>query len=116
MDMMRATIVESGIDDNLWPEIVLAMTYIKNLQPTRALKGLISLIEMPNQALPDLHHLRILGYNIYVFLHKEKQSLKSANKEARALRRKFVGFNGHTVHMVHIKVLKISLPRRQYLS
>ena len=103
MDMMRATIVESGIDDNLRPEIVLAMTYIKNLQPTRALKGLISLIEMANQALPELHHLFILGSNIYVFLHKGKQSLKSANWEARALRRKFVGFNGHTVPMVHIK-------------
>lgn len=31
MDMVRATILKSGIDDTFWPEIVLAMTYVKNL-------------------------------------------------------------------------------------
>lgn len=30
MDMTRATILEGNIDNNLWPELVLAMTYIKN--------------------------------------------------------------------------------------
>lgn len=79
----------------LWPEIVLAMAYIKNLRPTRALEGYISPIEMQNQALPDLHHLRILGSNVYVFLHKEEQSLKSAKWEARALKGMLVGFDGH---------------------
>ena len=76
--MVRATILEGGIDDTLWPEIVLAITYIKNLQPTRALKGSINLIEIQNQAFPDLHHLRILGSNVYIFLYEEEESLKSA--------------------------------------
>ena len=48
MGMVRATIFEGRIDDTLWPEIVLAMTYIKNLRPTRVLKGSISPIEMQN--------------------------------------------------------------------
>ncbi len=69
--MVKATILEGGINDTLRPEIVLAMTFINNLQPTRALKGFISLIQMQNQALLDLHHLRILGSNVYVFPHKE---------------------------------------------
>ena len=43
MDMVRATILEDGIDDTLWPEIVLAMTHIKNLRPIRALESFISL-------------------------------------------------------------------------
>lgn len=78
MDMVRATILEGGIDNTLWPKIVLAITYIKNLRPTQALEGNISPIEMRNQALPDFQHLCILGFNVYVFLHKEEQSLKSA--------------------------------------
>lgn len=30
MDMTRATIFKGKIDDELWPELVLAMTYIKH--------------------------------------------------------------------------------------
>ncbi len=103
MDMVRATILEGGIDDTLWPEIILAMTHIKNLRPTQGLEGFISPIEMQNQAIPDLHHLRIFGSNVYVFLHEEERSLKSAKWEARALRRKLVGFDGHTIYRVHIE-------------
>ncbi len=77
-DMVRATILEWGIDDTLWPEIVLAMTHIKNLRPKRALEEFICPIEMQNQAILDLHHLHILGSDVYIFLHKEEQSLKSA--------------------------------------
>lgn len=36
--MIRATILESNIDDNLWPELVLAVTYIKNNWLTRVFK------------------------------------------------------------------------------
>lgn len=52
--MVRATILERGSDDILWPEIVLAMTHVKNLRPTRALEGNISPKEMQNQVLPDV--------------------------------------------------------------
>ena len=58
---------------------------------------------MQNQAISDLHHLRILSSNVYVFFHEEKRSLKSAKWEARALRWKFVGFDGHTIYRVHIE-------------
>lgn len=75
--MVRATILKKGIDDILWLKIILAMTHIKNLRPIKVLKGFISLIEMQNQAIPDLYLLCIIGSNIYVFLYKEKQSLKS---------------------------------------
>lgn len=30
MDMTRATILKGNINDNLWPEVVLVMIYIKN--------------------------------------------------------------------------------------
>ncbi len=101
--MKRATILEGGIDDMLWPEIVLAITHIKNLRPIQALEGFISPIELQNQAIPDLYHLCILGSNRYVFLHKEERSLKSAKWEVYALRGKLVGFNDHSIYRVHIK-------------
>ena len=33
MDMTRATILEGNIDDDLWPELILAMTYINVNDP-----------------------------------------------------------------------------------
>lgn len=54
MDIVRGTILEGGINDTLWPKIVLAMTHVKNLRPTRAFKDNSSPIEMQNQALPDV--------------------------------------------------------------
>ena len=38
MDMARATILDRTIDDDLWPEIILAMTYVKNVRPTSSLE------------------------------------------------------------------------------
>lgn len=37
MDMTCASILEGNIDDDLWPEILLAINYIKNNRPTKAL-------------------------------------------------------------------------------
>lgn len=101
--MVQAMILEEDIDNNLWPEIVLAMIHVKNLQPTRALKSSISPIEMQDQALLTLQYLWILGSNIYIFLYEEEQSLKSAKWEARALKNKLVGFDGHIIYRVYIK-------------
>lgn len=46
IEMVKATILERGINDTFWLEIVLVMTYIKNLQPIWALKNSISPIEI----------------------------------------------------------------------
>ncbi len=35
--MTRVTILKRNIDDELWSEIILAMTYVKNNRPTKAL-------------------------------------------------------------------------------
>lgn len=37
MDMTRATILEGNIDNELWPELVLVITYVKNNWPTKVL-------------------------------------------------------------------------------
>ncbi len=115
MEIVRVIILEGEINDTLLSEMVMAMIHIKNLRPTRALKGSISPIKMQNQALPDLHPLRILGSNVYVFLHKKEQSLKSAKWKAHALWEKLVRFDNHIIYRVHIedqnKVIWVQNPR-----
>lgn len=102
MDITRATILESNIDDNLWPELILAMTYIKNNRPTKALQNL-SLYESYTHELPDLSHLRVLGSTVYVFFHEEERTLKSEKWASRALKGTLVGYDGHTIYWVYLK-------------
>lgn len=78
MEMVRATILEGDMDNTLWPEVVLAMTHLKNLWPTQALEGAISPFEKQENTQPSFQHLRVLGSTVYVFLHKEERTLKSA--------------------------------------
>ena len=104
MDMTRATILEGNIDDELWPEIVLAMTYIKNNRPTKALPSNSTPHEVQNpENTTDVSHLRVLGSTVYVFLHGEERSRKSEKWAPRALKGTLVGYDGHTIHRVHIK-------------
>ena len=73
--MTRATILERNINDDLWPELVLAMTYVKNNWLTRAVQKF-----SPHKAyihtLSNLSHLRVLGSTVYAFPYKEGQTLK----------------------------------------
>ena len=103
MDMTRATILEGNINDKLWPELVLAMTYIKNSKPIRALANNLSFYEAHFHKKPDFLHLQILGSTIYVLLHEEKCSIKSEKWVSQALRGTLVGFDGHTIYKVYIK-------------
>lgn len=42
MDMTSMTILKENIDNNLWRELILAITYVKNNQPTRAIQNFSS--------------------------------------------------------------------------
>lgn len=77
MDMTGAIIFKGNINDDLQPELLLAMTYVKNNQPMRVLQNHLSPYEVYTHELPYLSHLQILGSTVYIFLHKEKQTLKS---------------------------------------
>ncbi len=102
MDMTRAIIPEGSLDDKLWPEAVFAMTYVKNVRPTKALGGDSSYHAL--QAIqPDIQHLRVLGSTVYVLLHEEERELKSEKWNPRALRGTLVGYDGHTIYRVHIR-------------
>ncbi len=77
MDITRATILEGNIDDELWPEIILAMTPIKNNRLTRVLPSNTTPHKAQSQEEADISHLRLLDFKVYVFLHEEKRSWKS---------------------------------------
>lgn len=102
MDMTRTTIFERNIDDDPWPEIIPAMTQVKNVKPTSALER-----GNPHQTLhdspPSVNHLRVLGSMVYVFIYKEEQNLKLEKFEAQALKGIFIGYNGHTIYRVFIR-------------
>lgn len=73
--MTRATILEKNIDNNFWSELVLTMTYVKNSLLTKALQN-VSRYKVFAWDHPDILHLWVIGYTVYVFLYREKQSLK----------------------------------------
>ncbi len=102
MNMTRATILEGNIDDDLLPEFVFAMTYVKNCRPTKALQNL-SPYEALTRDHPDISHLEILSSTVYVFLHEEEQSLKSEMWAPKALKGTLVGYDGHTIYRVYLK-------------
>lgn len=102
INMSRATILEDNIDNDLWPKLILAMTYIKNSQPTRALQN-ISLYKAHFHGKPNLTYLQILGFTIYVLLHEEERLMISEKWAPRALKDILVGYDRHTIYKVHIK-------------
>ena len=87
MEIVRAIILERELDETLWLEVVLPMTHIKNLRPMQALERSISPAEMHDKDFPNLHHLRILGSTVHIFLHKEEWTLKSAKWDTKVLKK-----------------------------
>lgn len=56
MDMTRVIILKGNIDNDLWPELVFAMIYIKNSWPTQTFEN-ISLYKAQFYKQPDLTYL-----------------------------------------------------------
>lgn len=102
MEMAQESIIERGIDDSFWLKVILAMTYVKNLRPTKALQSLNPYQEL-FKTLPNLAHLQVLGSTIYILIHEEEREFKSEKFVPRALKGKLVGFDGHTIYRVHIE-------------
>lgn len=102
IDITRAIILEDNINDDLWPEFVLVMTYIKNSRPTRALQ-VLSFYKLYSHKPSDLAHLQILGSTVYIFLHEEEQTLRSEKWAPRALKETLVDHNDYTIYRIHLK-------------
>ena len=104
MDITRATIPEGNFDDKLWPEIIFTMTYIKNNFPIKALASNTILYKAPSQEnTTDVSYFCVLDSTIYVFFHKKERSRKSKKWATKVLKIALMGYDGHTIHRLHIK-------------
>lgn len=59
MEMTHPTILKRNINNHLWPKVVQAITHVKNIRPTKALKR-ESQYQALNKEQFDLSHLQIL--------------------------------------------------------
>ena len=100
--MTRVIILKGNIDDGMWPELIFAITYIRNNRPTRVLQNL-SPHKILLQKFLTLSYLQILGSRVYVLLHKEAELMKSEKWTSRALNGVLVGYYSHIIHRVYIK-------------
>lgn len=100
--MTKATILESNINNKLRPDLVLARIYVKNNWLIKALQNL-SLHKVLFQKSPNLSHLQILSFTVYVLLYKEKRLMKSKKWAPKALKKVLVDYDSHTIYRVFIK-------------
>lgn len=96
MDMIWVTVLEGNHDANLWPKVILAMTYIKNVQSIKALEG-NNPYSVQNNTNLDIEYLQVLSSTIYVFFHKEEQALKSEKWQLEALRETLIEYDGYII-------------------
>ena len=105
MGMTRCTIIEGGIPDYLWTEVVLAMVHTKNVRPTNALSGK-SPFEIYESKPLSLNHLRVLGSTVYVLVHREERvgaNSKSVKFSPRAQHGILCGYDGCTTYRVFLE-------------
>ena len=65
IDMTKATILKNNINYKICPKLILAITYVRNNQPTKVLQNLSFHKILLSEPL-NLPHLQILGSIVYV--------------------------------------------------
>lgn len=103
LDMTRVTILKRNIDNKLYPELMLAMTYVKNNWPIRALKNCISPHKAYTKKVSNLAYFWILGSTVYILIYKKERLMKSKKWAPKALKGVLVGYNSHIIYQIHIK-------------
>lgn len=78
------------------------MTQMKNVKLTKTFEG-----KTPSKAhfkkLPNINYLQVLKSTVYIFIHKEKQILKSEKFETQALNGLLIRYNRHTIYEIFIQ-------------
>lgn len=76
---------------------MLVMTYIKNNWSIRVVQNLSS-YKFHTHKPSNLAHFQVLDFIIYVFLHTEKQTLKSEKLAPRVPKETLVDYDSHTIY------------------
>lgn len=102
MHITRTTILKENIEDKLWLDLVLVITYIKNNRATKALANDLRPNEAHFYEKPNLSYVQIPVSIIYILHHKEECIMQSVMWVSRVLKGILVGFNRHIIYRVYI--------------
>lgn len=94
-EMTRTMILDSGLPKNLWPDIMIHATWIKNRVPHSGLNGK-SPYEQLYKEIPDISNVPAIGAKIYVL----DETGKPKKLDAKAAPFKFLGFDGATTKTI----------------
>ena len=95
--MVKTAILAGNIPDSLWPDITLAMAYVKNRRPTSFLAGKTPYEVLYNGA-PKLVNLHPLGATVYAVKDKKNQNHLTPNSDKGIV----IGYDGDTIYRVWI--------------
>lgn len=93
MDITHATIFDGNIDNNLWPEIILAITQVKNVRINSSFEDKNPYKVYFNKT-SEISHLHNLGFIVYVLIYEEEQNLKFKKFKAQTLKDTLVKYDG----------------------
>lgn len=99
--MIKTALLAAGIPDFLWPDVALAMVYIKNRRPTSYLNGL-SPFESLHRGAPKMSNLYPLGVTVYVVKDSKYKDHLTPNADKGIL----IGYDGDTIYRVWIPEAK----------
>ena len=72
MEAVKAMIHDQDLPIHLWAEASMTVVYVQNISPHKVL-GNKTLEEMFTGENPEVIHLRIFGFPVYVHVPKEKR-------------------------------------------
>jgi hypothetical protein len=79
MAKVRVILVDAKLPAYLWDYLVEIVAYLTNRSPSAVIGGITPLQKLTNK-LPDLSHLRILGYRVWAYLDKAKRDSKLSER------------------------------------
>ena len=104
LEKVRALVKEAGLDIKLWPLAMDTAVYLKNLSPTKAVKGMVP-FEAWTGTKPSIKHLKTFGCSAY--LHIPRKSSKKLGDRSREL-----VFVGYDEEKKGYKLLNLDNPRQ----
>ena len=99
--------IDQGIPEFLWPEILMAMITVTNVTATQTIKDMtpykyfMNQVDLTKSYIPDVSHFRVLGAKTYVQIPVERR-VKSYKGEPCSEIRFLVRYEGSKIYRVYI--------------
>ena len=89
---VRCVLADAALPLELWNHVALAVNYVINLSPTKALSHTkyVSPLHAWHDTVPDLSHLRVIGAHVFVHIEKASKLMP------RSWRGRFLGYAGNS--------------------